>query len=514
MKLHKIFVLILFLFIPFFAFAEDQTNTNENTETKQLAVVIAEAGKNKNVAVGRSVLFDASGSTGPEGVELKYVWDFGDGNIVEGIDATHIYNSPGTYKVSLKVTGNKFEDEDSVIVSVEKDLIILITDTSTNEDTLKELEQYAHTKNILLVTIQTKRKEADYLAASKLAQKIIEQEDDLAQSDLIISWTEGNTGLNALTELANIYKEQDVNLKFGQKGVAAITEQNLSAAGRIAQGTYNNLQPKYIVLTNPEYIKNIIDAKTADNVIEQLNQAKAPYQRIGIHSQRGLSKLNPFNIMSYGINYMVNKGVGLDTIYLILVLPIIATIVAFARQIIGIKAFGIYIPSILALALLITTLKYGLFIFAFLIIAGTLARLIAKRLKLLYLPRMAIVLTIVSLAIFGVYIAAAYFNRLGFTAVAIFPIIIMILITEKFIEAQIEKGAKNATILTLETLAISILTYFLVSWETFKTLLLAYPELILLTFIINYLIGRFTGLRLLEYFRFRKIFQNANNTKK
>ena len=127
---------------------------------------------------------------------------------------------------------------------------------------------------------------------------------------------------------------------------------------------------------------------------------------------------------------------------------------------------------------------------------------------------MAIVLTLVSLAIFAIYIAAAYFNRLGFTAVAIFPIIIMIIITEKFIEAQIEKGAKKATILTLETLAISIVTYFLVSWETFETLLLAYPELILLTFIINYFNGRFTGLRLLEYFRFRKIFQNADNIKK
>lgn len=494
--------------------AENAAAEEEGPPAEIPPEVVAKAGSDKNVAVGRNVLFDASGSTGPEGTELNYVWEFGDGTTSEGIDATHVYESPGTYIVTLRASGNGLESEDSIIVSVEEDLIILVTDPSIKEETIDELVRYAQTQEVLLVPVATKRQEADYLAASKLAQRLIENEDDLAQSDLIISWTAGNVGLNALTELANIYKETDVDIKFGQKGVVGITEQNLSAAGRIAQGTYNALEPEYMLLTHPEYIRTVIDAKKSENVVTELNQEKAPYQRIGIHSQRGLASLNPLNFMSYAINYMVNRGVALDTIYLILVLPVIATIVAFFRQIIGIRAFGIYVPSILALTFLITGLKYGLFIFAALIIVGTLSRLLAKKLKLLYLPRMAIVLTIVSLSIFAIFYVGALAGRTGFISLSIFPILILIIITEKFVEVQIEKGPKRSIILILETLVISVLTYLLVSWDTFKTLLLAFPELILLTILINYVIGRFTGLRLLEYFRFKKVLKNAGDIKK
>ncbi|MBU0731733.1 PKD domain-containing protein [Patescibacteria group bacterium] len=522
MKFPKFSLLIILLGLMLVAvpvFAQPATNEEAVTEDETALVeiqpeVFAKAGGDKNVAVGRNVLFDGSGSTGPEGVGLSYFWDFGDGITSEGIDATHIYEAPGTYRVNLKVTGGGLESEGSIIVSVEEDLIVLITDPSIDDEIIAELVRYAQTQEVLLVPVSTKRQEADYLAATKLAQKLIENEDDLLQSDLIISWTAGNVGLNALTELANLYKETDVDIKFGQKGIVGVTEQNLSAAGRIAQGTYNSLQPEYMLLTHPDYITTIIDAKKSENVVTELNQKKASYQRIGVHSERGLASLNPFNFMSYAINYMVNKGIALDTIYLILVLPVIATIVAFFRQIIGIRAFGIYVPSILALTFLITGLKYGLFIFAALVLVGTLSRLLAKKLKLLYLPRMAIVLTLVSLSIFAIFYIGALTNRTGFISLSIFPILILIIITEKFVELQIEKGPKKSIFLTLETLIISVLTYFLVSWDTFKTLLLAFPELILLTILINYIIGRFTGLRLLEYFRFKKVLKNAGDTKK
>lgn len=508
--LKKLSLLIFFLY-PFFVLAQ---NENINApEVVEIVPVVAEAGVDKNVAVGRNVFFDASGSTGPTDKTLTYEWDFGDGYKSDGIDATHIYKKPGTYRVALTVSDGEQQDKDSIIVSVNRDLIVLITDSTIDQTKIKEKQDFALTQETLLVNINVEAKEAEYLAAAKLANKLLENKDDLRQSDIIISWTSGNLGLNALAEMGKVLGEQvSPELSFSQKGVVALTDQPLGASSRIAQGTFNLLAPEYIILTPPANLEKIIEAKTSDKVVNALAGTK--FQLIGVHSQRALSQIGPFNFLSYAVNYLVNQGVALNTIFLILALPLVATIIAFARQIIGVKAFGIYVPSILALSFLATGIKYGLVIFFVLLFVGTITRLAAKRLKLLYLPRMAIVLTVVSLAIFFLFIIGAYFHKAGFIALSVFPILVIIVMTEKFIEVQIEKGPWLAIRLTVETLILSIISYYLVSWETLRTIILGYPEIILLAFLLNYLFGRFTGLRVLEYFRFRKILKHVEVPKK
>ena len=48
--------------------------------------------------------------------------------------------------------------------------------------------------------------------------------------------------------------------------------------------------------------------------------------------------------------FMVDNGVPKETIIFLLLLPVLATIIAIARQIVGINAFGIYMPLILSFA--------------------------------------------------------------------------------------------------------------------------------------------------------------------
>ncbi len=205
------------------------------------------------------------------------------------------------------------------------------------------------------------------------------------------------------------------------------------------------------------------------------------------------------------VNYFVNQGVPVDTVVLLLMLPIIATLIAFLRQVVGIKAFGIYTPSIIIFAFLATGLKYGITIFVSVIIVGMLARYLLKKLRILYLPRVAITVTIVTLAILGVLVFGGSQHRTGLAAVSIFPLLIMITIVEKFVAAQIEKGNRTAMILAVETLIISVLGFFIAKWQFLIYLLIAYPWIILLTIPINILLGKWTGLRLSEYFRFREI---------
>jgi len=206
------------------------------------------------------------------------------------------------------------------------------------------------------------------------------------------------------------------------------------------------------------------------------------------------------------IVFFLNQGVPFETVILLLMLPIIATFIAFLRQVVGIKAFGIYTPLIITFAFLATNgLKYGIFIFLAVILSGMLMRFVLKPFRLLYLPRVAIMLSVVALVILGTLFLGGNLRRTGLASVSIFPILIMITLVEKFVAVQIEKGDKTAIILTLETLLISIVGFYLASWGGLIGLLASSPWIVLLTFPINFFLGRWTGLRLSEYLRFKDV---------
>ncbi len=522
--MKKLFsLLVISLLVISFSFSSVQAQETEGTadlqSVQEEVVLQAEAGSDKNVVIGRTVLFDGSGSTGPREIDLTYRWDFGDGFWAEGLDASHIYQRPGTYTAKLIISDGTNTSTDELVVSVEKYLAILISDQSISKEKTEEFKSYAETQDVLVVDVRDNSDDPGYLVTQKLANKLLNKKEDIIQANLIITWTYSQTGLNALAQFAtsSTIGQEETELEdygFAQKAIVAVADSKSSAVAKIAQDTFNVLRPLEIVITEEENLNSVIEVGEADKLVAYLQNKQSTYQLIGLHSQRVLSDVTPLNFLSYLMSYLVNNGVSQDTLYLILVLPIIATIIAFARQLIGFKAYGIYMPSMMTLIFLVTGIKYAVIIFFALLIMATLARLLAKKLRILYLPRMAIVLTAVSLTIIGVFVISAMTGRTGFLAVSIFPLLIMTILTEKFVEVQIEKGSKQAFKLTIETLILSLASYYIVTWQAFETAILAYPELIFLTIIINYILGKFAGLRLMEYLRFRNVISHGSTTKK
>lgn len=210
------------------------------------------------------------------------------------------------------------------------------------------------------------------------------------------------------------------------------------------------------------------------------------------------------------LSFFLKEGVPFETIKLILMLPIIATFIAFLRQVIGIKAFGIYTPLLITFAFLATNgVRYGIVIFVMIILIGMLMRIALKSFRLLYLPRVAIMLTVVALSILVMLALSGSLKRTGLASVSIFPILIMITLVEKFIAVQIEKGDRAALLLALETLIISILGFYLASWQALIHFIALYPWAILFTIPLNIALGKWTGLRLSEYLRFGEIIKRS-----
>ena len=222
--------------------------------------------------------------------------------------------------------------------------------------------------------------------------------------------------------------------------------------------------------------------------------------------QNPITSLSWNNFISYGIRSMVNDGVPTNTIVLVLMLPIIAAIAAFSRQVIGFKSFGIYTPTVTAVAFVATGLKVGLALFIVIVLTTTLSRYVLRYLKILYLPRTALILFFVSMAMFITLFFGSMLDIVRIETISIFPILILITLTENFVNIQLDKNLRQAAVITAETLVLAVIGFLIMQWSYLQRIVLINPELTfvaIIAFII--LIGRWTGLRLVEYLRFREV---------
>jgi len=404
----------------------------------------------------------------PEEMSINHVWDFGDGTTARGIDVAHVYHKSGIYRATLTLFVGDKQATDEVIVSVDKDIALMITDSNIDDASFQSLQNIASTQETLLVNLRADNSSVEYLKVSSLTQKIIDAKEDIRQASTLVILTDGNVGLNALINASQEFaKGIDLDgLGFKNKTIVVLTDENLSVASRLAQNIFQLLSPKALLLSKPEAQEVVMGNFDVKSLTQELQTMEIDYQLIGVHTQRLLTSLRPWNFLSYMVNSMVNRGVAINTIYLILILPVISMVIAFARQIIGIKAFGIYAPSLVAVSFLATGIKYGVAIFIMVLVIGTLARLLARKIKIMYLPRMSIVLSIVSLSILVLFFFGALIQQSSLISISVFPILIMVIIAEKFISAQIELGNKTAGQLFVETLILSVLCYYLATWES------------------------------------------------
>jgi len=82
----------------------------------------ADAGGDYYGIPGIKIEFDASRSSDPNGDNLEFHWDFGDGSSGSGEQVTHVYQKEGTYSVILTVTdGSGLSDKDTIKVTISSD---------------------------------------------------------------------------------------------------------------------------------------------------------------------------------------------------------------------------------------------------------------------------------------------------------------------------------------------------------------------------------------------------------
>ncbi len=503
--------LIGFLFLMPIALA--QTIAEEPQPTYLLAVINTD----KEIEVGKSTIFDASQSFIPyPDREITYSWDFGDGNRNEGIEVLHAYTEQGPHTVTLTISDSLNEATATTEVFLYRKLIVLITDQTAVKERIEILTDFAEKQGVYMKLIESFDSSTEFISEEILKKKLTEESTSIQKADQIIIWTKEIAGLNALSSyIQSNLKKLPTN--FSQKLIMVLESSISSNINRI-QRKYDVINPHSIIVAKEAAIYPLIESIDEDEFIKTLEKGGYEYQIINEKT----GKLRPWNFMTHFVNILLNNGVPDNTIALILLLPVIATLVAFMKQVVGATTFGIYTPSIITLSFLIIGIHVGLLTLIAAIIVGALTRPALKKVRMLFIPKMAIVITVVSLTLFLIIITSNYLGLFNaeFLSIAIFPMLILSTLVEKFVSVKTEKGLSSATILMTSTVLVSILAYFIVGGEidlgiwTFKfnfikNLIMAYPETVFLLIIVNFLLGRWSGLRILERIRFREVLRHT-----
>ncbi|HRI05484.1 MAG TPA: 7TM domain-containing protein [Candidatus Dojkabacteria bacterium] len=217
--------------------------------------------------------------------------------------------------------------------------------------------------------------------------------------------------------------------------------------------------------------------------------------------------------MSELTQWLLSHGISMAVLEIIVFIPILATLVNLSRYFIGFKSFGIYAPVILALAYRYTGLRYGLIITLLVVIAAFIGYSVLKRIRMHYLARVAINYVIVALVVvFGIATFDSL-NPLGFDnfeSVNPLALISIVALSDFFIKMYVKKSITATARVLLETVLIAVIGWSLISAQSMIEYLVNNLWMLGVFLILNLIIGRYTGLRIKEYFRFSFIIKNEN----
>lgn len=189
----------------------------------------------------------------------------------------------------------------------------------------------------------------------------------------------------------------------------------------------------------------------------------------------------------------------------LLLVPVGAFVIAFLRQIIGVRTFGTFMPVLVALSFRETQLFWGIGMFTAIIAIGMFIRSQFDHLQLLLVPRLASILTIVVLLMAFLTIIT---NKLGINAglsISLFPMVILTMTIERMTIAWEEYGGRYSITTGLSSMAAAIVAFLCMNNTYISHLAFVFPELLLVVLAMSIILGRYHGYKLTEFVRFKAL---------
>jgi len=192
---------------------------------------------------------------------------------------------------------------------------------------------------------------------------------------------------------------------------------------------------------------------------------------------------------------------------MLLLLPLGAAVVVFMRVLVGLRTAGTFMPILVSLAFLQTSLLPGLVSFVAVVAIGLLMRSYLSRLNLLLVARIA---TLIVLVIFVISALSIIGYQLGYSTgmiITFFPMIIIAWTIERMSILWEEEGAREVLIQGGGSLFVAVVAYLLMRQPLLEHLSFNFPELNLVLLAAILAMGQYTGYKLSELRRFRALLE-------
>ena len=232
-----------------------------------------------------------------------------------------------------------------------------------------------------------------------------------------------------------------------------------------------------------------------------LTVSPTPINALSIAKLRGVqtdSQLLRFSLLQLPVNVQ-------QTYKILLTVPIGAFIILILRNFIGLSTFGTFMPVLIALAFRETHVIWGIMLFTIIVFFGLLARFYLDQLKLLLVPRLAAILTIVILLMILISVLSQNLGLVSGLSVALFPMVILTMTIERMCVTWDERGAAEAIKSGVGSMVAAVIAFWAMSYTPLQYLMFAFPELLLVLLAFILWFGQYRGYRLFELFRFNAL---------
>jgi hypothetical protein len=232
-----------------------------------------------------------------------------------------------------------------------------------------------------------------------------------------------------------------------------------------------------------------------------LSVSPTPINALTIAKARGLqtdSQLLRFSLLQLPVSVQ-------ETYKILLTVPIGAFIILLLRNFIGLKTFGTFMPVLIALAFRETHVAWGITLFIIIVSFGLLARFYLDQLRLLLVPRLAAILTVVIILMIFISVISQNLGLDSGLSVALFPMVILTMTIERMCITWDERGASEAFKSGIGSLVAAVIAFVAMSFSPMQYLIFAFPELLLVLLALILWFGQYRGYRLFELFRFKAL---------
>lgn len=190
----------------------------------------------------------------------------------------------------------------------------------------------------------------------------------------------------------------------------------------------------------------------------------------------------------------------------ILLIPVGVLVVVFMRVFVGLRTSGTFMPVLIAMSFIQTTLITGIVGFILIVSSGLVIRSYLSQLNLLLIARISAVIITVIILIAAISVIAYQMGLSEGLKITFFPMVILSWTIERMSILWEEEGPQEVVVQSGGSLIVAVVTYMMLTNDLLRHLTFNFLGLQLVFMALVLMLGSYTGYRLLEFRRFKPFY--------